>query len=333
MPPSTTPAFTPTASYQGDGTDFYLASKANADVVNLAIDLGRPLLVEGEPGCGKTQLAYSIAAELSLGEVVKISVKSSTKAQDLLWRMNALARLQDAQRQDNTRARHVYPYISLGLLGAVLHSGERRVVLIDEVDKADIDFPNDLLDVLDTFSFQIEDLPPEEEAASRNTETGGKGFGRTISGNRRTPPIVVLTSNREKRLPEPFLRRCLYVRVTFPQTAEELREIVRRNTRETLPELVDGVLNAAVKSFIDLRHLAVGQTQKPPTTSELIDWVRILHWRGTTPEDLAEQGYTPPYWQTLFKTMGDLDTYAALAAERAKAQVKSAHQDAARPAI
>jgi MoxR-like ATPase len=140
-----------------------------------------------------------------------------------------------------------------------------------------------------------------------------------VSGNRRAPPIVVLTSNREKRLPEPFLRRCLYVRVSFPQTADELREIVRRNTRESLPELVDSVLNAAVKSFIDVRHLAVGQTQKPPTTSELIDWVQILHWRGTTPEGLAEQGYTPPYWQTLFKTMGDLDAYAALAADRAKA--------------
>jgi len=303
----------PDRLYHGDKTDFYLASKTNADVVNLAIDLGRPLLVEGEPGCGKTQLAYSIAAELGLGEVVKISVKSGTKAQDLLWRTNALARLQDAQRQDE-RARHVYPYISLGLLGAVLHGGERRVVLIDEIDKADIDFPNDLLEVLDTFSFQIDDLPPDEEAASRRE----KGFGRTVQGDRRTPPVVVLTSNREKRLPEPFLRRCLYVRVSFPQTAEELREIVRRNTRESLPELVDSVLNAAVKAFLDVRHLAVGQTQKPPTTSELIDWVRILHKRGATPEQLAADAYTPPYWHTLFKTMGDLDAYRALAAERAK---------------
>lgn len=301
--------------YQGDKTDFYLASPANADVVNLAIDLGRPLLVEGEPGCGKTQLAYSIAAELGLGAVEKISVKSGTRAQDLLWRTNALARLQDAQRQDD-RARFTWPYITLGVLGRVLHSGQRRVVLIDEVDKADIDFPNDLLDVLDNFSFQIDDLPPDEEQAC--LQRAG-GFGRTVQGNRQTPPIVVLTSNREKRLPEPFLRRCLYVRVTFPQTAEELREIVRRNTRDALPDLVGAVLDAAVKSFLDMRHLAVGQTQKPPTTSELIDWVRILHKRGTTPEALAAGGYTPPYWHTLFKTMGDLDAYAALAADRAKA--------------
>lgn len=303
--------------YQGDATDFYLASKANADIVNLAIDLGRPLLVEGEPGCGKTQLAYSIAKELALGDVVKISVKSSSKAQDLLYRLNSLARLQDAQRKDGSeRAQHVYPYLSLGLFGEVLHSRQRRVVLIDEVDKADIDFPNDLLDVLDTFSFQIEDLPPEEEELALRH----RRFGRTVTGDRNAPPIVVLTSNREKRLPEPFLRRCLYVRVTFPQSGGELREIVRRNTREALPKLVDSVLDAAVKTFIDLRQLALGQTQKPPTTSELIDWVRILHWRGVTPEDLAADPWTPPYWQTLFKTMGDLDAYAKLADDRAKAK-------------
>jgi MoxR-like ATPase len=190
------------------------------------------------------------------------------------------------------------------------------VVLIDEVDKADIDFPNDLLDVLDTFSFQIDDLPPEEENDSRQRPGG---FGRTVHSDENTRPIVVLTSNREKRLPEPFLRRCLYVRVTFPQTAEELREIVRRNTRTSLPDLSEDVLNAAVKRFLDMRHLAVGQTQKPPTTSELIDWVRILHKRDVSPDVLAGDSYTPPYWHTLFKTMGDLDAYAALAADRAKA--------------
>jgi MoxR-like ATPase len=201
--------------YTGTGTDFYVAPPATADIVNLALDLGRPLLVEGEPGCGKTQLAYSIASELGLGEVVKISVKSSARAQDLLYRLNALARLQDAQRANVDKARYLYPYISLGPLGEVIHRRERRVVLIDEVDKADIDFPNDLLDVLDTFSFQVDDLPPEEEKLAL-AQPGG--FGRTVQGDRRQPPVVVITSNREKRLPEPFLRRCLYVRVTFPRT-------------------------------------------------------------------------------------------------------------------
>ncbi|MDM0048612.1 MoxR family ATPase [Variovorax sp. J22R115] len=300
--------------YTGTATDFYVAPPATADVVNLAIDLGRPLLVEGEPGCGKTQLAYSIAAELGLGPVVKISVKSNSRAQDLLYRLNALARLQDAQRHDVQQARHVYPYLSLGPLGEVIHKRERRVVLIDEVDKADIDFPNDLLDVLDTFSFQVDDLPPEEERLSL-AQPGG--FGRTVQGDRHQPPVVVITSNREKRLPEPFLRRCLYVRVSFPRTEEELREIVRRNTHDTLPQLVDAVLNAAVASFLRVRQLAVGNTQKPPTTSELIDWVRIVHWRGQSPEDLAADPYSPPYWETMFKTMGDLDAYQALVAAKA----------------
>lgn len=300
--------------YTGTATDFYVAPPATADIVNLAIDLGRPLLVEGEPGCGKTQLAYSIAKELQLGEVVKISVKSSSRAQDLLYRLNALARLQDAQRANVDKARYVYPYLSLGPLGEVIHRRERRVVLIDEVDKADIDFPNDLLDVLDTFSFQVDDLPPEEEKLSQ-AQPGG--FGRTVQGSRHEPPVVVITSNREKRLPEPFLRRCLYVRVTFPRTEEELREIVRRNTRDTLPQLVDAVLNAAVAAFLRVRQLAVNNTQKPPTTSELIDWVRIVHWRGQSPEDLAADPYAPPYWATMFKTMDDLDRYQALVTARA----------------
>jgi MoxR-like ATPase len=298
--------------YTGRATDFYVAPEATADVVNLAIDLGRPLLVEGEPGCGKTQLAYSIAQELGLGPVVKISVKSTSRAQDLLYRLNALSRLQDAQRQVD-KVRYVYPYITLGPLGDVIHRRVRCVVLIDEVDKADIDFPNDLLDVLDTFEFQVDDLPLDEEKLSL-AESGG--FGRTVAGDRKHPPIVVITSNREKRLPEPFLRRCLYVRVTFPQSTEELCEIVRRNTRETLPGLIESVLNAAVVSFLKVRQLAIGNTQKPPTTSELIDWVRIVHWRGTTPEALADNPYSPPYWQTMFKTMGDLDSYQALAAAK-----------------
>lgn len=302
------------ARYTGTDTDFYHAPASTADLVNLAIDLGRPLLVEGEPGCGKTQLAYSIAKELGLGQIVKISVKSTSRAQDLLYRLNSLARLQDAQRPNDDKARFIYPYLSLGPLGEVIHRRERRVVLIDEIDKADIDFPNDLLDVLDTFSFQIEELPPEEDNLSRE---GPAGFGRTVNGDRSAPPIVVITSNREKRLPEPFLRRCLYVRVCFPQTEEELRQIVRLNTRETLPELVDSLLNAVVVSFLKVRQLAVGATQKPPTTSELIDWVRIVHWRGTRPEDLSSDPYTPPYWQTLFKTMGDLDAYQALTESKA----------------
>jgi MoxR-like ATPase len=299
-----------TVPYDGRKTGFYVAADGVADIVNLAIELGRPILVEGEPGCGKTKLASSIADELGLGEVVKIAVKSTSRAQDLLYRMNALRRLQDAQRRDEVSesARYVWPYLSLGPLGEVIRRGERRVVLIDEIDKADIDFPNDLLDVLEDFSFQVEDLPLEEEAASRARENG---FGRTVQGNRDALPIVVITSNREKRLPEPFLRRCLYVRVTFPTRPEDLREIVRKNTPGSLERLREDLLNAAVVAFLNVRERAVGHTQKPPTTSELIDWVRILHWKGTTPQELQDAGAAPPYWHVLFKTMADLDEYKA----------------------
>ncbi|HRD88867.1 MAG TPA: MoxR family ATPase [Accumulibacter sp.] len=300
--------------YTGKATDFYLASGSIAEIVNLAIDLKRPILVEGEPGCGKTMLAYSIAAEKKLGEVVKISVKSTSRAQDLLYRMNALRRLQDTQNPNNLQARYVHPYLSLGPLGAAINGRKRCVVLIDEVDKADIDFPNDLLDVLDRFTFQIDDLPEEEEQQCLRE----RGFGRTIEGNRDAPPVVVITSNREKRLPEPFLRRCLYVRVKFPESAVELLDIVRKNTGLAPEELSDAVLVAAVDAFLRVRRLAVGNTQKPPSTSELIDWVQILHWNGETPESLNQDPNRPPHWGVLFKTMADLDSYESLSRTPAK---------------
>lgn len=294
--------------YTGTGTDFYLASDKVADIVNLAIDLDRPILVEGEPGCGKTMLASSIAAELRLGAVIRISVKSTTRAQDLLYRVNALRRLQDAQRPDNTQAQYLYPYLSLGPLGQAIQQQQRRVVLIDEVDKADIDFPNDLLDVLDSFSFQIDDLPDEEEASCQKE----KGFGRTVAGKREAHPIVVITSNREKRLPEPFLRRCLYVRLRFPETPEALAAIVWMNTRLAPETLSAELLWAAVEAFQQVRNTAVGNTQKPPSTGELIDWVKILHWKDETVESLKERPALPPQWEMLFKTMSDLDTYPSL---------------------
>ncbi len=300
--------------YKGNGTDFYLASKNVADTVNLAVALKRPILVEGEPGCGKTKLAYSIASEKKLGDVTKISVKSTSRAQDLLYHLNALRRLQDAQNPSNKQAQHVYPYLSLGPLGAPIQERVRKVVLIDEIDKADIDFPNDLLDVLDTFSFQIDDLPQEEEEACK----AKNGFGRTVKGNLDAPPIVVITSNREKRLPEPFLRRCLYVCVKFPNEAKELEDIVRKNTKLSTRDLSDKILNAAVIAFLEVRQLSKGNTQKPPTTSELIDWVQILHWDGVSEKTLKENPFRPPNWSVLFKTMADLDAYDALSTAKQK---------------
>jgi MoxR-like ATPase len=295
--------------YSGRGTDFYVASEQVAEIVNLAVALDRPLLVEGEPGCGKTMLAYSIASEKKLGEVLKISVKSTTRAQDLLFRVNSLRRLQDAQTPSHAQARFIYPYISLGPLGDAIHRGRRRVVLIDEVDKADIDFPNDLLDVLDRFTFEIEDLPLEEEEECRRE----RGFGRTISGGAADHPIVVITSNREKRLPEPFLRRCLYVRLRFPEDAAELQEIVQKNTGRGAEQIDQELVAAAIASFLAVRRTAVGNTQKPPSTGELLDWVKILWLQKTPAGKLLESPALPPHWQTLFKTMNDLDTYPSLA--------------------
>ena len=298
--------------YTGCGTDFYLAPASVAKTVNLAIRLNRPLLVEGEPGCGKTMLAASIAAEKRL-ELVKIAVKSTSRAQDLLYRLNALRRLQDAQDQANKNAQYIYPYLQLGPLGRAIQQDKRCVVLIDEVDKGDVDFPNDLLEVLDTFSFQIDDLPLEEENDCREHN----GFGRTVESTRETQPIVVITSNREKRLPEPFLRRCLYVRLKFPETPAELTTIVRLNAATSPEKLDENLLAAAVEAFRTVRQTALGNTQKPPTTSELIDWVRILHWEGETVDSLRHNPCLPPYWEKLFKTMHDLDAYQTLATGKA----------------
>lgn len=295
------------APYTGKSTNFYYATPNVAAIVNLALALKRPLLVEGEPGCGKTKLAYSVAAEKGLPPPTKISVKSTSRAKDLLYTVNSLRRLQETQMKEVADARYTYPYVSLGALGRAIGDGKRLVLLIDEVDKADIDFPNDLLDVLENFTFQIEDLPPEEDQACRERH----GFGREVAGNPDCPPIVIITSNREKRLPEAFLRRCLYVRLRFPETVEELRNIVLKNLDVATTD--KRLLDAAITTFRKIREASLGATQKPPSTSELIDWVRILYWNGVSPESLTKEPYLPPHWETLFKTGGDLDAYQAVA--------------------
>jgi len=304
--------------YQGRRTRSYVAPKDAAEIVNFAIDLKRPILVEGEPGCGKTRLAYSIAEELGLGDPVHITVKSTSRAQDLLYRVNTLKRFQDAQNPGDTEAQFLYPYLSLGPLGEAINSKRRRVILIDEVDKADIDFPNDLLEVFDRLRFKIDDLPDAEVRPCEDRN----GFGREVIGDEAAPPIVVITSNREKRLPEPFLRRCLYIRMKFPFDETELVEIVKSNTPD-IPDWNAEILTAAIQAFKQVRGVAEAmKMQKLPATGELIDWTRILYLKNETAEALKADPKNPPYWQTLFKTMPDLDKYASALASKTASEAK-----------
>jgi MoxR-like ATPase len=183
------------------------------------------------------------------------------------------------------------------------------VVLIDEIDKADIDFPNDLLDVFDHFEFDIEDLPVEENDISIKK----RGFGRHVAAPEDSvKPIIIITSNREKQLPEPFLRRCLYVQLGFPDDPKTLTEIVRRNLAVATDQISDKFIAEAVNQFRSIRQRAESlNMQKPPATSELVDWVRVLHWQQRKPGELASNQLTSADQAILFKIRQDIERYRA----------------------
>lgn len=298
---------TPYRRFDPDASGFYVTTPEVAEVVNLAIHLSRPLLVEGEAGCGKTSLAKAIAEGLGLKEVVSATVKSTSQAKDLLYRFDALRRLQDAQDPQNSQARHVYPYIHLQPLGRAIARGEPCLVLIDEIDKADLDFPNDLLDVLDRFAFEIEDLPDEESQLCQADPQ--KGFGRQVTSKPGgVAPIVLITSNREKPLPEPFLRRCLYIQLTFPSDPALLEKIVQRNLKRTGEQIQESLIHHAVREFITLRQRSEAcGLQKPPSTSELVDWVRALHWQRRDETNVSASALRPADQAILVKLQRDLD--------------------------
>ena len=288
----------------------YVISAEDAKVVDIAIKLQRPLLVEGEAGCGKTQLAYAIASQLGLEGPIRIQVKSTSQAKDLFYRFDALGRLQDSQNViHREKAQWVYKYISLEPFGEAIRSGQKCVVLIDEIDKADIDFPNDLLDVLDENHFQVDDLPASEETAAR----ADIGYGRQVSSPSAVKPIVVITSNQEKSLPEAFLRRCIFLELSFPADSAVLNQIVGINLKKRgVDNISESLIASAVKSFLNIREGADRHNaQKKPATAELIDWVHALHWRGNA--DGAVQGITPPYWRLLFKCAQDIRQHQRLA--------------------
>ncbi|MBA3820385.1 MAG: MoxR family ATPase [Deltaproteobacteria bacterium] len=267
---------------QFQGTDSYIASEELRHAVNVAVALARPLLVRGEPGTGKTLLAENLARALGL-PLIRWHVKSTTKAKDGLYVYDTVARLHDSRFGGDVG--DIAKYIKLGPLGQALDAPSRVVLLIDEVDKADLEFPNDLLHELDAMRFRIEETGREVVAQER--------------------PIVIITSNNEKELPDAFLRRCVFHYIQFP-TRELMTEIVRVHH----PDITDRVLDNTLEVFFGLR--ATPKLRKKPSTSELIDWICALKKAGV---DLARVSGGIPFLGTLLKTEQDVE----LVSKRAKA--------------
>jgi MoxR-like ATPase len=238
----------------------YLADPKLVTAVNTAIAVGQPLLVTGEPGTGKTMLAWSIASELGLGSVLEFHTRSDNQARDALYDFDYLLRFYHAQTRD-TRAEQLESYIRWQALGEAIRDPGQRVVLIDEIDKAPRDFPNDLLDELDRMEFKVPELGLTCKAAHR--------------------PIVVITSNSERQLPDPFLRRCVFHRLDFP-SGDRLQAILRERLGHL--ELSQRLIQVATTRFEQLRQLP--GFEKLPSTAELIAWVRVLQASGVDPEAL-----------------------------------------------
>jgi MoxR-like ATPase len=264
------------------GTQDYIASEALLQAVNVAVVLQRPLLIKGEPGTGKTMLAQSVARSLDL-DLLVWNVKSTTKAQDGLYVYDTVQRLYDSQFGDHD-VRDIRQYIRLGTVGRAFTTERRVVLLIDEVDKADLEFPNDLLWELDQMEFFI----PET--------------GDLVRANHR--PVVVITSNAEKELPDAFLRRCVFHYIEFPDP-ETMRDIVHVHQ----PDLETRLLDLALQAFYWLRK--VPGIQKKPSTSELIDWVQALEVGGIPPEEIAAR---LPFLGVLLKKDKDIDAALRAAA-------------------
>jgi MoxR-like ATPase len=270
----------------------YLAAPELAEAVNIAIALGQPLLVTGEPGCGKTDLAFSVARELGLEPTLVFSTRSTSRAQDLLYRFDAVLRFYDVQR-GAPRAEKPEEYIYWAALGEAIRAQDRRrVVLIDEIDKAPRDFPNDLLNELDKMEFSVPELDRE----------GANGQGRqAVSFQAKFRPIVIITSNSERQLPLPFLRRCVFHHIAFPD-----RDMLTKIARERLGDLKipPDLLDAAIDKFLEVRK--VPTVVKKPATGELLAWVQAVARRGLSAADLrACKVAALPLWQALIKDRED----------------------------
>ena len=271
---------------QFTGTDAYVATDDLMIAVNAAVTLERPLLVKGEPGTGKTELARQIARGLGL-PLLEWGIKSTTKAQQGLYEYDAVSRLRDSQLGDE-RVNDVRNYIRKGKLWQAFEADTRVVLLIDEIDKADIEFPNDLLAELDQMEFHVYET------------------GETIRARHR--PIVVITSNNEKELPDAFLRRCFFHYIRFPDM-ETLKRIVEVHH----PGIKESLLTTALTQFYELRETP--GLKKKPSTSEVLDWLKLLLAEDLSAEDLKRSGKDslPRLHGALLKTEQDVHLFERLA--------------------
>ena len=264
----------------------YVATEDLTMAVNAAVTLQRPLLVKGEPGTGKTELARQVAAALEM-PLIEWHVKSTTKAQQGLYEYDAVSRLRDSQLGE-ARVHDVKNYIRKGKLWQAFEAEGRVVLLIDEIDKADIEFPNDLLQELDRMEFHVYET------------------GETVRARQR--PVVIITSNNEKELPDAFLRRCFFHYIRFPDP-ETLRAIVEVH----YPGIKEALLTEALTQFFELREMP--GLKKKPSTSEVLDWLKLLLAEDLSPEDLKREGKAvlPKLHGPLLKNEQDVHLFERLA--------------------
>ena len=269
------------------GTDSYVASDDLRVAVNASIALQRPLLIKGEPGTGKTVLAHEVAKALG-APIIEWHIKSTTKAQQGLYEYDAVSRLRDSQLGDE-RVKDISNYIKKGKLWEAFTSDQRPILLIDEIDKADIEFPNDLLLELDRMEFYVYETQQVIKAEQR--------------------PIVMITSNNEKELPDAFLRRCFFHYIRFPD-----REIMTQIVDVHFPDLQRNLLREALNIFYDIRD--VPGLKKKPSTSELLDWLKLLMVEDMPPESLRSKDskqLIPPLHGALLKNEQDVHLFERLA--------------------